>query len=111
MRISIRRAFIIALVAMVLLNLLSGVIAQKQSDKKNPPPDTQQGDTIRIDTDLVTVPVIVSDRRDSYIPDMRKEEFTVYEDGVKQEIAFFGAIKEPFHVVLMLDTSLSTGLQ
>jgi hypothetical protein len=111
MQIATRRVLVIAFTAMALLNLFSGVSAQKQGDKKNPPPDTQQGDTIRIDTDLVTVPVIVSDRRDSYIPDMRKEEFTVYEDGVKQEIAFFGSIKEPFHVVLMLDTSLSTGLQ
>ncbi|MDQ3012825.1 MAG: VWA domain-containing protein [Acidobacteriota bacterium] len=115
MRNATRRVLILAFVATVLLNLLSGVTAQKQSDKKPQPSpqsaDAQQGDTIKIDTDLVTVPVIVSDRHDLYLPDMRKEEFTVYEDGVKQEIAFFGAIKQPFHVVLMLDTSLSTGLQ
>ncbi|MEP7340135.1 MAG: VWA domain-containing protein, partial [Acidobacteriota bacterium] len=111
MQIATRRVLVIAFTAMALLNLFSGVVAQKQGDKKTPPPEAQQGDTIRIDTDLVTVPVIVSDRRDSYIPDMRKEEFTVYEDGIKQEIAFFGSIKEPFHVVLLLDTSLSTGLQ
>ncbi len=115
MPIATRRTLVLAFVMISLLNLLSGVIAQKQNDKKSPPSpplsDAQQGDTIKIDTDLVTVPVIVSDRRDLYIPDMRKEEFTVYEDGVKQEIAFFGTVKEPFHVVLMLDTSLSTGLQ
>jgi len=119
MRTATRRVFVLALVAMALLNLLSGVGAQKQNDKKpssSPQPpvaqqDAQQGDTIKIDTDLVMVPVIVSDRHDLYISDMRKDEFTVYEDGVKQEIAFFGAVKQPFHVVLMLDTSLSTGLQ
>ncbi|MEO6726317.1 MAG: VWA domain-containing protein [Blastocatellia bacterium] len=115
MRNATRRILVLAFVTISLLNLLSGVIAQKQNDKKSLPSpqqaDAQQGDTIKIDTDLVTVPVIVSDRHDLYIPDMRKEEFTVYEDGVKQEIAFFGTVKQPFHVVLMLDTSLSTGLQ
>jgi Mg-chelatase subunit ChlD len=114
MRTVTRRVLASILVATALLVLLSGVIAQKQPqqrDKKPAPADAQQGDTIRIDTDLVTIPVIVSDRHDLYIPDMRKEEFTVYEDNVKQEIAFFGTVKEPFHVVLMLDTSLSTSLQ
>jgi hypothetical protein len=114
MRTVTRRVLASILSATALLALLSGVIAQKQpqrNDKKPAPADAQQGDTIRIDTDLVMIPVIVSDRHDLYIPDMRKEEFTVFEDGVKQEIAFFGTVKEPFHVVLMLDTSLSTSLQ
>ena len=31
-----------------------------------------------------------------------------YEDGVEQKLVFFATIKEPFHVVLMLDTSAST---
>ncbi|QQS48399.1 MAG: VWA domain-containing protein [Acidobacteriota bacterium] len=77
--------------------------AQEKSRRQDP-----QEDTIRIDTSLVTIPVIVSDRNDVYIPDMRQEEFEIFEDGVRQEIAFFAATKEPFHVVLMIDTSAST---
>src|ERR1043165_8768 len=111
MRIIARRVFPLAMVAIIVLGLISSVIAQKQGEKKPPPSESQQGDTIKIDTDLVTVPVIVSDRHDLYMPDLRKEEFSLYENGVKQEIAFFASIKEPFHVVLMLDTSLSTSLQ
>lgn len=65
-------------------------------------------ESIKIETELVTVPVIVSDHNDVYVPNLAKEEFTVYEDGVKQEIAFFATDKEPFNVVLMLDTSAST---
>jgi hypothetical protein len=65
-------------------------------------------EVIKIDTALVTFPVIVSDRNDVYLPDLKKEEFQLYEDGTLQDIAFFAAIKEPFHVVLMLDTSGST---
>lgn len=65
-------------------------------------------ETLKIDTSLVTFPVIVSDRNDVYVPDLKKEEFQIYEDGVLQDLAFFAAIQEPFNVVLMLDTSGST---
>src|SRR5689334_15641912 len=68
----------------------------------------QDVDTIKIDTDLVTVPVIATDNNGAYVADLRQEEFSVTEDGVAQQIAFFGKISLPFHVVLMLDTSSST---
>lgn len=70
--------------------------------------DQQEIDTVKVDTNLVTVPVIVSDRGDKYIPDIKQEEFSIYEDGVKQEISFFETVTAPFNVVLMLDTSAST---
>jgi von Willebrand factor type A domain len=75
------------------------------------PPDEPQDqdiETLKIDTDLVTVPVIATDRGGLYLTDLRKEEFSLAEDGVPQEIAFFGRVAAPFHVVLMLDTSAST---
>jgi von Willebrand factor type A domain len=65
-------------------------------------------EVLKIDTALVTFPVIVSDRNDVYVPDLKQSEWQIYEDGIAQEIAFFATIKEPFHVVLMLDTSGST---
>jgi hypothetical protein len=71
-------------------------------------PDASDPDAIKLDTTLVVIPVIASDSNLLYIPDMKKDEFTLYEDAVTQEIVFFGAIKEPFHLVLMLDTSGST---
>ena len=56
----------------------------------------------------MAVPLIASDRNGPYIPDLRQEEFAIFEDGVQQQIAFFGKVAAPFHVVLMLDTSSST---
>lgn len=73
-----------------------------------PPPEPPDIDTVKIDTELVTVPVVATDRGGMYITDLRKEEFTITEDDVPQEIAFFGKVAAPFHVVLMLDTSAST---
>ena len=70
--------------------------------------DQQEPEVIKVDTNLVTVPVIASDRSGIYVPDLRKDDFIVIEDGVQQDLVFFATVKEPFHVVLMLDTSAST---
>src|SRR5258705_2274303 len=70
--------------------------------------DPQDIETLKTDTNLVTVPVIATDRSGIYVPDLIQAEFGIIEDGVKQEIAFLGTISAPFHVVLMLDTSAST---
>ncbi|MDX6529894.1 MAG: Ca-activated chloride channel [Blastocatellia bacterium] len=71
-----------------------------------PAPDDVE--TLKIDTNLVTVPVIASSRTGLYITDLKKEEFKLSEDGVPQEIAFLAAVNAPFYVVLLLDTSDST---
>lgn len=70
--------------------------------------DRQETEVVRVDTNLVTVPVIVSTRGGTYVPDMRQEEFSIFEDGVQQDVTFFATVTEPFHVVLMIDTSAST---
>lgn len=94
-----------------ILFLSVAVVAQTQKPKPEPvetPPPDQDIEKIKIDTNLVTVPVIASSRTGTYIADLKKEEFKLSEDGVAQEIAFLASIDAPFHVVLMLDTSNST---
>jgi len=73
-----------------------------------PTPPDQDVETLKTDTDLVTVPVIASSRTGNYIADLTKEEFKLSEDGVPQQIAFLTTVNAPFHVVLLLDTSAST---
>jgi hypothetical protein len=65
-------------------------------------------DTIKIDTRLVSVPVIVSDRNGRYVPNLTQANFTVLQDGSPQNIAFFGATEEPITIALLIDTSQST---
>ena len=55
-------------------------------------------DTIRVDTRLVSVPVIVSDRDGRYVPHLQQSDFRVFQDGTEQPIAFFGATEEPITV-------------
>ena len=74
----------------------------------NPEGETVEGDVIRVDTSLVTVPVSVLDRYGRYVPLLRKEQFRIMENGVEQKIAYFATTDSPFSVVLLIDTSGST---
>jgi Ca-activated chloride channel homolog len=64
-----------------------------------------QDDEIRVNTDLVTVPVAVVDRNGRYLPELRKENFRVFENGVEQQVEYFEPIQQPFTVLLLLDSS------
>ena len=64
-------------------------------------------ETIKLDATLINLPLLVSDRSGRFIPQLTKRDFDVYEDGVKQEVAFFGNDEVPFNVALMLDVSPS----
>jgi VWFA-related protein len=72
------------------------------------PEEVDSNDVIRVNTNLVTIPVSVMERDGRYVPNLRKEDFRLWEDGVEQQIAFFQTVDKPFSVVLVLDTSSST---
>jgi VWFA-related protein len=80
---------------------MCAIAAAAQSQKQD------QDQTFKIDTTLVSVPVIVSDRQGRYIAGLKATDFTLYEDRVKQQIAFFADTEEPINVALLLDTSKS----
>lgn len=80
----------------------------QESTPTPPPTETEQIETVKIDTNLVLVPVAATAADGRSIPDLRQEEFTVTEDGVKQQIALFATKRLPISVVLLLDTSAST---
>jgi Ca-activated chloride channel family protein len=73
-----------------------------------PEGETVEGDVVRFDTSLVTVPVTVLDRYGRYVPLLRRENFRILENGVEQKIAYFATTDAPFSVVLLIDTSGST---
>ncbi len=78
------------------------------SEPVNGPEEVEAGDVIKVNTTLVTLPVSVTDREGRYIPNLRKEDFRLWEDGMEQQVAFFASVDKPFSLVLMLDTSGST---
>ena len=68
----------------------------------------QDDGPVRVDSAIVRVNVGVVDDRGRPITTLDRSSFTVYEDGVKQEISRFVAAPAAFSVVMMLDMSGST---
>ncbi|HET9531905.1 MAG TPA: VWA domain-containing protein [Blastocatellia bacterium] len=64
-------------------------------------------DSIRLNATLVEVPAIVTDRTGKFVADLARGDFAIFEDGKRQEVALFTAVKQPFTAVLVLDTSNS----
>ena len=65
-------------------------------------------DVIRVDTQIIDIPVVVTDKDGKPVLNLKKNNFVVYEDGKVQEISDFSATAAPFEVALLLDTSGST---
>lgn len=89
-------------VLFVLMALLSCTAASAQ-DKK--PPKGDEDEVLRVDTELVEVPVVITDRAGKPLLNLKQMNFSVLEDGKPQEITDFAATTAPFEVALLLDTS------
>jgi VWFA-related protein len=70
--------------------------------------EVDEGDVVRVDTQLVSVPAVVTDKTGRPLPNLRADNFVLYEDGRPQQIANFATTEAPFEVALLLDTSGST---
>lgn len=93
-----------------------GQTTAKPSTKESPAATPQQassdevdeGDVVRVETQLVSVPAVVTDQAGHPITGLRAENFAVFEDGQPQHITNFMTTEAPFEVALLLDTSGST---
>jgi Ca-activated chloride channel homolog len=62
---------------------------------------------IQVTSELVQIPVTVTDKTDRVVTDLERDSFTVYEDGVEQTIVHFGLEEAPVSACLVFDSSLS----
>jgi VWFA-related protein len=70
----------------ILVVLTAALSAQAPSAPVNPTATTQDKPTFKVQVDLVTNDIIVRDEKGNFIPDLKKDEFEIWEDGVKQDI-------------------------
>lgn len=70
--------------------------------------EVDDGDVVRVDTQLVSVPAIVTDKTGRPLANLRADNFVLYEDNRPQQISNFATTEAPFEVALLLDTSGST---
>src|SRR5262245_20117990 len=92
-----------ALAVLTLVATALPVFGQGQVEKPQQDPQS-----IKIPTNLVTVPVIVTDRYGRFITGLGRNQFTVREEGSAQKIEDFSSTEAPFSVALLIDTSRST---
>ena len=89
-------------IGLLTTNLLAQSSQQNPQQQPAPPPpqqrrDVQSQDVVRITTELVQTDVVVTDRDDQIISDLKLGDFEVLENGKKQELQFmeFISVSEP----------------
>jgi Ca-activated chloride channel family protein len=61
----------------------------------------------RVTVDLISLNVTVTDTHNRFITDLGRNNFSVFEDGIKQDISVFSQEDLPIRMVLLMDTSAS----
>lgn len=100
-----RRSVVYAsfLILAVACQEFAALLQKPSQDQQKPAAE----EAVRLSASLVQVPAIVTDRSGKFVSDLSRNDFAVSEDGKRQEIAVFAAVKQPFTAVLVLDTSNS----
>ena len=100
----LKHSFIVGLL-LVASAMALRVLAQEDKSKS---PKKEEPYTLQVDVDLVNLAVAVAGPSGNFLTDLKKENFTVYEDKVEQKITNFATVDAHFAVALVLDTSGST---
>lgn len=70
--------------------------------------EVDEGDVVRVETQLVSVPAVVTNTAGRPLTGLRAENFLLFENGQRQKITNFATTEAPFEIALLLDTSGST---
>ena len=94
--------------------LRGGGVRPSTAPQTQPTPPAKSDDddgVLRVETNLVTMPVSVLDREGRFISGLQKRDFKIFENGVEQKVEYFQSVEQPFTVILMIDVSPSTQWQ
>src|SRR5690242_8957259 len=78
-----------SLVTLALLSQPAIPLSSQQAPQPPQPPAPATQARIRVTTELVLVNVVAHDKKGNLVRDLKKEDFTLLEDGKKQEISTF----------------------
>jgi Ca-activated chloride channel homolog len=91
---------------------VAGLLAQPPAFAGQSGAPIQSDSVIKVNVRLVRMLVTVRDAAGQLIGSLNKSDFTVYDNGVKQDIAVFDRqTEQPLSVAMMVDTSASTGIE
>ncbi|MEQ1869885.1 MAG: VWA domain-containing protein [Vicinamibacterales bacterium] len=97
------------LVGLTLTVLLCTTAQGQQSpgSQASQTPQAPQAPSFTAGVDIVSLNVTVTDPTARFITDLQQEDFSVFEDGVKQDVTFFNKANLPIALSLLVDTSAS----
>lgn len=87
------------------------LIGGRNSGQPNATPTpsvTDENEVIKVETNLVSMPVSVLDRDGRFISGLDQRDFKIFENGVEQKVEYFQSVEQPFTVILLIDVSPST---
>ena len=92
-----------------LFALAAGCVSIR-AQKPTPTPSRidDPNEVIKVETNLVTMPVSVLDRDGRFIGGLQQRDFKIFENGVEQKIDYFQSVEQPFTVIMLIDVSPST---
>lgn len=77
------------------------------TDQPPAPPAAPEQPTFRAGVEVVSLNVTVTERDGRFVSGLPQEAFSVFEDGVKQDVIFFSGTQLPTALGLLVDTSAS----
>ena len=82
-------------------------VATLRGQQQPPASSAEQGDSFRFKSgvELINVTATVTDASGRFVPDLRKEDFLVYEDDQLQSVTHFNSERVPVSLGIVLDTS------
>jgi VWFA-related protein len=96
------------LAGIIVLFLVQLASAQHQQGTEKPNSSADAEDVIRVDSNLVSVPVSVADRNGKFVANLGAADFQLFDNERERKIEYFESSEQPFSVLLLLDTSGST---
>ena len=83
----------------------ASVVADSDDTIDVPGRENRSSVAISVNVDMVSMQVLVSDNNGNVITDLSPENFTIYEDGVKQEISHFSPLDANITVAMLVEFS------
>jgi len=105
----VRAAVRVLIAALVASAALSAQQPQPQPPAQPLPQPPQQSSPFRFKSgvELINVTATVTDASGRFVPNLRQEDFVVYEDEERQNVTHFSADRVPVSLGILLDTSQS----
>ncbi|HJP93855.1 MAG TPA: VWA domain-containing protein [Pyrinomonadaceae bacterium] len=88
---------------LAILTCAAATLGQQTSTRQ-----TQQDDRVIVGTNLVTLNVIVTDHKGQYVRGLSRDQFTIYDNKVKQQIAHFSADASPVSIGIVCEIHETT---